>query len=641
LSAARLNLIENADTAHVLMSQRIVKGFEDSGLGVWSDRGVEGYRDLGKENPVFRRGTSHMYVPDNAYPVVRPFVEAGRPPFGRDLNLLQFAVKRLELSLSMFHDFHVAGMFALTHPLDPVTYQGIPEMTRAAAQGVMQFVTTGSLKGAPGVYELWGPVKRGMEYATNPTEVMEQLHRGGLVTSKSKLPDTYGEMLHPEKQNVFQKVQSLRDRALWDRLWTGLKAYDAVQTAQEALRKLDSGTNPKTGARYTHQEIIDEVADLMNRKYGGLNWDRMGTAQQTRQNMRALLFAPDWLFANLGYVAKGMEGLADLRAGRDTVAAKIALKDLVVLGATWMSLTQAASLVMNGHTTFQNEPGHEFQLEVPTHGPKGQRQYVDVTTPAAFLTLTHLIQGATQGWRSGTGGLPGPFGAQPNSILTKGDSALMGLANRFQSLASARLAFLPRVGLQAFGAAPAFGGAPIRTGTSFLEQAGQSAENLPFQALPFTVQSALRATPGVGPHMPGGQISPVQAASQLAGVGTPSLGRVEPLSTFSSGLSKIEKAQFLDALSEAEKIEFARQRGQGQFSGDLADKLRAAVNRRNALNQAATGRETQMLERGDIRGAVQSMAARGETTAAIRKKILPYVIRQFHSSDGRLQESSP
>src|SRR5205807_686087 len=529
--------------------------------------------------------------------------------------------------------FHVAGMFILTHPLDPITYQGIPEMAGAAAKGLWQFASTGSLEGAPGIYEQWGPVKRGLEYVTNPTAAMEKmLARSGLTGSAPKMLDAYHDLMHPEKKNVFQDVVALHNRALWDRLWRGVKAYEAVETGQRLLKEMENEVNPRTGAKYTPQEIVEGVADFYNKKYGGLNWDRMGTAQQTRLNMRSLLFAPDWLLANTMYTADGMKGILDLRAGRDTIQSHLAIKDLTTLAVTWMTLTQAVSLFMNGHTTWDNEPGHEFQLEVPGYGLKGQRRYLDVTTPAAFLTLTHLLAGGVAGARIGTG-----LGEQ--NVLSRSGAAVKGIGDRVKSLLVARLAYLPRTAVS-YLTNTSFGGRPLLPGTTLGERVATGVENLGFQALPFTVQSTLRATP-LGGALPGGQITPQEAASQLAGVGAPSVGASTDKIVWDRGLTRLNKAQFFQQLSDLERREFLRQSRTGQFSGTIAQKLRAAADRQQAMQTSSAQRETRMLEHGQIQEAIRSMAARGVSLPTIRTKILPYLLRQLAPQDRRMQQAVP
>ena len=160
--------------------------------------------------------------------------------------------------------------------------------------------------------------------------------------------------------------------------------------------------NPKTRAPWTADEIAQDVAGTMNKKYGGLHWERGGVSVTTRHVMRSIMFAPDWLLANLGFVGDGLRGLRDLAAGRATVESRVASKQLGTLVLTWQGLSQGLNILATGHTTFQNEPGHEFQVQLPYKGKQGQNLYTDAATPAALLTILHAVSGVQ---RSGVGGL--------------------------------------------------------------------------------------------------------------------------------------------------------------------------------------------------------------------------------------------
>src|SRR5207253_11183018 len=119
-------------------------------------------------------------------------------------------------------------------------------------------------------------------------------------------------------------------------------------------------------------------------------------------------------------------------------------------------------------------------------------------------------------------------------------------------------AYLPRTALQ-YGSNTAFGGGQLfPPGEMASERLQTTGKALGFQALPFTVQSGLRASP-IGQYLPGGQITLGEAGSQLAGVGAPSVGIVVDKTVFDRGLSRLNKADFIRNLSKQEQAEFLRQ----------------------------------------------------------------------------------
>jgi len=105
---------------------------------------------------------------------------------------------------------------------------------------------------------------------------------------------------------------------------------------------------------------MDELqgAAAVNRTFGGLNYAQMGRSQTLQDAMRMVMTAPDWNEATvrtLGAAVTGKGGGASFSRGAIVKA----------VGGS-MIVSELLSYVLNGQSTFQNDPGHHLEVQVGT-----------------------------------------------------------------------------------------------------------------------------------------------------------------------------------------------------------------------------------------------------------------------------------
>jgi len=131
-------------------------------------------------------------------------------------------------------------------------------------------------------------------------------------------------------------VPEILQSALWDRAVPLAKA-----TAWDALTKggLDSQT----------------AAQVVNERFGGLNYAAMGRNPTLVDAQRLLLQASDWNEATVRQLGSAIFGGSGQGARAQFLAKTI---------AGMMVATEALNYALTGHSTLDNEPGHQFEVEV-------------------------------------------------------------------------------------------------------------------------------------------------------------------------------------------------------------------------------------------------------------------------------------
>ena len=187
-------------------------------------------------------------------------------------------------------------------------------------------------------------------------------------------------------------VAEMEMRALWNRAVPVAKA-----TAWDGLVK--GGLDPNV------------AAEVVNSRFGGLNYAAMGRSPTVQDAMRMGLNAPDWLESTVRQLG-GTIGGAGTGANRAFLAR--------TLGGM-AAVTEALNYFSTGHSTLQNEPGHQFEVEVAD--PAGGYMHVGLN-PAnvqSFLNLGSKV--AANPSRTGadllnfaTARLPAPVSMAANAI---------------------------------------------------------------------------------------------------------------------------------------------------------------------------------------------------------------------------------
>jgi soluble lytic murein transglycosylase-like protein/ribosomal protein S18 acetylase RimI-like enzyme len=128
--------------------------------------------------------------------------------------------------------------------------------------------------------------------------------------------------------------------ALWDRAVPVAKA-----TAWDALQK--GGLDPQAAAQ------------VVNERFGGLNYAAMGRNATLLDAQRLSLMASDWNEATVRQLGSAIFGGDGSGVTRGFLARTI---------ASMMGVTEAANVALSGHSTLQNQPGHQFEVEMPNPG---------------------------------------------------------------------------------------------------------------------------------------------------------------------------------------------------------------------------------------------------------------------------------
>ena len=230
LDIADLNTIEDLDTAHVLMSRRIAGDIVDQNLGRWSSSPVEGMTSV--DAPGFTktiaiedaRGspmvvTQRLWVTPQTRQALSAFI--GHDPFAEvgglhALQTYQGLVKRGELSLSLFHDFHLVGMLAFTRPLEFAggLIRGAGRAIGSAAGAVARGDIRGAGRAVAPAYEHLDTVRQGLDWLQNPTPTMERLIRGGLTTRTEPDDRCVSRRVESRETEFCQSVPAVPERSV-------------------------------------------------------------------------------------------------------------------------------------------------------------------------------------------------------------------------------------------------------------------------------------------------------------------------------------------------------------------------------------------------------------------------------------------
>jgi len=567
-----LNKLNDADTARAVMAKGMRDALLDSGMAKWSFEAIPGWEDLGAQLRIFRHPIQmktplveggkppiieqHLWVDPHAADALRflweqdPFKSpVGPGAFTNRLFKYNAWVKGMELNYSFFHDFNLAKVFFFSRPL-----------------ASLKMTVSG-----PGLYQKWGPVAYGMKAITEMEPTLERLVQGGLKVGRDNVFDAYYAMTGgPQRWGLSNTVARARSRALWDVLHPSLKAADAMVTVKDALQKFSGMTNPKTHAPWTEEQIFEQVAEVMNRKYGGLNWHRYGTTRGMQTLMRALLLAPDWTLSNLMLGVSALKGGLHITSPEtmfsNTVEGWAARQSLAKTVATFFVALQGVNILLNGHTTFQNDENRWLSLQLPWRSPDGRRIYADWLQPGELKDLIRAGEALGQGdIVQAMGFIKGklaPITKTGVSLLTGTDywgrqlkepgMTNLEAAERYGSEAFKNIAPIP-IGLTAFG--------EYLTGSRDLTQ-------------------GIAGAIGAGPT-PRGALVP---------------------STIWQTLPTTNKREFMDRLSPAERDDLINQIATGRVTGTVGMKLDAYVKRVHYLQQQYR-RERPPEERYAPRGA--------------------------------------
>ena len=191
-------------------------------------------------------------------------------------------------------------------------------------------------------------------------------------------------------------IPEILQSALWDRAVPLAKA-----TAWDALTKggMDAG----------------QAADVVNQRFGGLNYAAMGRNPTLLDAQRLTLMASDWNEATVRQLGSAIFGGEGSGVTRAFLAKTI---------AGMMTATEAANYAFSGHSTLENQPGHQFEVEL--HDPNGGYLHFGILpgNVQAYLNLANNLVSDPNRQRGNTltnfvvNRLSAPVGAGIDAALT-------------------------------------------------------------------------------------------------------------------------------------------------------------------------------------------------------------------------------
>lgn len=251
------------------------------------------------------------------------------------LDKLQAFAKTGLLSASFFHHYTFATQTMASFD----GYKTLAELPAALKNDLMS---------EPGFRDL---ERRGVKYGMTTQEIH---NIQDVWAEMNKGEDRFSKVLQaPVIKNVVDAVD-----ANTDLLFKGIQRYIKTMTFSRNMAKWE-GEHPNAS-----QEEIDAAgygyAKGTNDAFGGQNWEMLGWNRTQVALARMFLLAPDWVVSNLSASARALKGVVNLS---DTAGsqARWTLVSGIIGG---LAMNNLLNYMRNGHSTFENKKGHEFEAEV-------------------------------------------------------------------------------------------------------------------------------------------------------------------------------------------------------------------------------------------------------------------------------------
>jgi len=325
---------------------------------------------------MMREGVPHGYkvIEDNMfkgfavhpdiYPAMKHMLAAREPgPIIQALSILTNAIKRLNVSWSLFHAKSLIEAHILAGGLDQKGSIGMKESLRMFAEAhpdVLEAIMNGLIIGTP-----------------------EDVTRGVLGTS-GKLADEflskfgYGkEYMEKAMTAIETKTMGKLDKFTWDYLHTGLK----INTYLKYLEKMQIDHPELFKTAEGRAKQIREITRMINNTYGGLDWYDIARQSTTklgetlsmaafspegRRNLQLLLFAPDWTISTFRAFSTALpKSLSDpsrwdLRGGikgliKPKTQGDLARRYQARLAVTYLTAMNLANWATSGRNIWENQ----------------------------------------------------------------------------------------------------------------------------------------------------------------------------------------------------------------------------------------------------------------------------------------------
>ena len=190
------------------------------------------------------------------------------------------------------------------------------------------------------------------DFATKHYEDAHALIRSGLNVSK------IADNLNAELTHALPFLKNFNP---W--VFSKLSRGAMMQTALENLTR----NQARFGGEMSREQVLQRTAKEMNEVFGNLQMQSVIKDPKYQNVVRSLLLAPQWAESQLKSELRGYGQLA--RAPLDLLQGKARL-GVVAQGQLTAALglfaaMQVASMLLNGHSTFQNKKGDWLSLHIP------------------------------------------------------------------------------------------------------------------------------------------------------------------------------------------------------------------------------------------------------------------------------------
>lgn len=230
-----------------------------------------------------------------------------------------------------------------------------------------------------------GPVKgflQGSYYLMRPAAAKEMLMsdlQNAVFSIKSGLTMTAEDHAMTELErgltaNIFSKVRDWHRRVFEEPLFNNILPALKLQKWNVIFSELQK--------YYPRDEAGKLAATITNNMFGGLNIEQIGRSRDFQNFLRTAILAPDWMETNFKNIPIGL-----FTKGKAGGQYRAIIKNLAM---TYIA-ANITNKMLSGHWMFENEPGHEFQIEVGKTYSGKTRHLKFAGTGADFARIPHDV----------------------------------------------------------------------------------------------------------------------------------------------------------------------------------------------------------------------------------------------------------
>jgi len=323
-----------------------VKGLKIDGLPVMSTEKRPGWAL--SENVAVRAmfGGRPAYVHPEVWKPLRNVVENPMSNnFVASVETFNAYAKRAALSLSFFHhmaltESAVAGLGWKGLPIPTTISQKTGKLTRPHKIGLEMLEKSDFYEDA---------IMHGLQLG-DPMDLLQLSRFGKTLEQMERGMKSAGMVGLPTAMKGVRKFTDVMDKGLWHKYYRGLKAHTYNSLLEENL-------NLAISKGYTTKRAKEEIAAVVNNMYGGQEWEAfMQLGPVGQQVMHWSMLAPDWTISNLKIAGEPMR--------KSWLRRKIGRKYWRNMAAFMFVETQGANMALNQRPTWENEKGHEFDVDI-------------------------------------------------------------------------------------------------------------------------------------------------------------------------------------------------------------------------------------------------------------------------------------